>query len=176
MQHLCQHQGVIQLHQHQGGGASASALQGDSSQPRPSMVSPARQQQRSDETPKGDNFLSILICLITQEPPIAAVTCVIRGDNNHISPQVFEYSELFRMITVRGSGTEAAVNSVLYPTMRTSIQRDHATRLMKPVSPELQARITLQQRLLGLTLVDDNPIVQANLLRYTRTLEVVFSP
>jgi len=111
-----------------------------------------------------DDFSSMLVCPITQEPPVRAVTFMS-------SSQVFEHSALYRAISTRG--TLQAARCFFHPTTRESARRDQALVQVRDVAPEIQVVITEERRQRNLSEEDDNPLTQADRDTYNQTVAYV---
>ena len=122
----------------------------------------------------GDDFPSYFVCPYTLEPPVNGVTFNATTRSSGVSPQVFEYSRIYRDISMHGR--EGTFRSFHHPTNGATVRRDNAMSLLRPVSDETQAILTAERVRLGLSETDDLPITLNDTLRYNRTVARVRNP
>jgi hypothetical protein len=123
------------------------------------------------------SFPNYYICPISQQPPLRGVTFDIPGEDGSQQqqcPQVFEYSMIYRHIASQGVGI--ARRSVAHPITRQWARRDVALSFVHDVDELTQERIRQQRLQLGLTIEDSQPLCQADLELYHRTIEDVQNP
>jgi len=124
-----------------------------------------------------DDFPSILVCPISREPPVDAVTFAVEDENGQLSPQVFERRDLFLHIATQGVGhrdysrtdPRRADRYVRHPVAEGRVRRDQALALIRTVPRETQDRITERRRQLGLSLAE-NQITQDDHDLFNRTI------
>lgn len=90
-----------------------------------------------------------------------------------ISPQVFEYSLLYRSIAIQG---RTAIRFVRHPMNAGWVRRDGALALVRRVSPEVQAIITAERSRQSLSLMDEDPVNDADRELYQQTMNAISSP
>ena len=87
-------------------------------------------EARVVEGVEGDGFPSVFLCpFLMDEPPVQGAYFDVPGLNGQISPQIFEYSHLFRAISTIGVGR--SFRSIFHATNRGQVRQDEALTLVR---------------------------------------------
>ena len=155
------------------GYADVAAGDLDSAHPSTShVVSPVVLESHVQE---GDDFPSGNLCpFLVNEPPAAGAYFDVPGDGGQLSPQVFEYSRLYRYIYTIGLGR--AVRSVRHPINGGWIEREQAITVIRRVSPDLQEQLDAERRRRDLPLQDDLPLINEDYVNNSLSMSRVLTP
>ena len=110
-----------------------------------------------------EEFPGIDTCPISFVPPARAVRFSIRSSDGTASPQVFEYSELFRNVfTLWGNGENRTM--VRHPLTSATIERSRALEFFTPVTEEEQSRMTAYRQRHNLPAQDPSPLTPEDIM------------
>ena len=125
----------------------------------------------SPSAPEGEAFPGFLTCSYTKQPPYRAVYLNIPGADGHMSVQVFEYTALYRSISITGFYSQ--YRNLRHPIIGGErgvgfIDRRRALEVVVDVEPHIQERISRERELLKLP--PDEPLVDEDRAKYEETM------
>jgi hypothetical protein len=142
----------------------------DNLQQPPNAVNEAEATEAED-----DDFPGNLICPVNQEPPAHACSFDLTFPyGSKVQFMVFEYSTLIRHISYKGP--YKTKRKVCHPVFEVLVPRAQALSHVHLVSPEIQARITQEQRRCNLPEQDPEPLTEEDWDRFEATINDAFNP